>query len=162
MTLPHLIRYIQNFSFWFVLKKGISTTQRLISAKWKTYINANRCTYPSAFKEISLAKARIGRVSLRKGPRPPRSAILLQLAEKYFAHNFDLLGSGWVKVAYGVSCRGFEGNSYPPFASEGRLSLTHSWWQVESCLCGSSLPASELRWQQDRYPPTCSTTSSLE
>ena len=27
---------------------------------------------------------------------------------KYFDHQFDLLGSGWVKVAYGMQCAGLE------------------------------------------------------
>jgi hypothetical protein len=32
----------------------------------------------------------------------------------YRAHRFDLLGSGWVEVRYGMTCRGFAGRSYPP------------------------------------------------
>jgi hypothetical protein len=34
------------------------------------------------------------------------------LAEHYLAHRFDLLGSGWVQVAYGMRCRGLEGYCY--------------------------------------------------
>jgi hypothetical protein len=34
------------------------------------------------------------------------------LAEYHLAHRFDLLGSGWVKVGYGMRCRGVEGYRY--------------------------------------------------
>ena len=35
------------------------------------------------------------------------------LTDRYLAHRFDLLGSGWVSVSHGASCRGVEGNRYP-------------------------------------------------
>lgn len=36
------------------------------------------------------------------------------LATLCLEHRFDLLGSGGVKVAYGIECNGFEGYQYPP------------------------------------------------
>ncbi|MEK7245782.1 MAG: heparinase II/III family protein, partial [Pseudomonadota bacterium] len=39
---------------------------------------------------------------------------IVPLAERYRAHRFDLLGSGWVRVAHGMSCAGVEGHRYPP------------------------------------------------
>lgn len=35
------------------------------------------------------------------------------LTGKYLSHSFDLLGSGWVQVKHGITCRGLEGNSFP-------------------------------------------------
>lgn len=34
------------------------------------------------------------------------------LSELFFAHQFNLLGSGWVQVKHGMSCRGLEGYRY--------------------------------------------------
>lgn len=48
---------------------------------------------------------------------PPSSAVaewLPDVASEYRAHRFDLLGSGWVQVRYGMECRGLEGVKYPP------------------------------------------------
>lgn len=35
-----------------------------------------------------------------------------QLSDLYLKHYFDLLGSGWVQVKYGMTCRGLEGHRY--------------------------------------------------
>lgn len=40
---------------------------------------------------------------LRNATQIPRKII-----ENYLDHRFDLLGSGWVKIVYGMSCRGLE------------------------------------------------------
>lgn len=37
---------------------------------------------------------------------------IVAVAEHYLAHRFDLLGSGWVRVAHGVTCRGLEGRRF--------------------------------------------------
>lgn len=42
----------------------------------------------------------------------PSSATIAGIAKHYIAHRFDLLGSGWVQVRYGMRCRGLEGNLY--------------------------------------------------
>lgn len=39
---------------------------------------------------------------------------IVPAAELYRSHYFDLLGSGWLKNAYGMACRGLEGHRYPP------------------------------------------------
>jgi hypothetical protein len=38
---------------------------------------------------------------------------ILALSNHYLAHRFDLLGSGWTRVHYGMKCRGLEGRHYP-------------------------------------------------
>jgi hypothetical protein len=40
--------------------------------------------------------------------------VLRLLGECYLGHRFDLLGSGWVEVRYGMACQGFLGRSYAP------------------------------------------------
>lgn len=47
----------------------------------------------------------------------PHAATISALCENYFAHRFDLLGSGWVQVRYGMSCAGIETIRFPPHAA---------------------------------------------
>lgn len=42
-----------------------------------------------------------------------RAEALLGVAENHLAHRFDLLGSGWIEVRPGMTCRGLEGHTYP-------------------------------------------------
>jgi hypothetical protein len=67
------------------------------------------------------------------------------LARYYLSHHFDLLGSGWVQVKYGMTCRGLEGFRYEMSKAvdvdrggrwlEGRinetnLSISQKTWQL--------------------------------
>ena len=45
------------------------------------------------------------------------TAILPELCGLYLDHRFDLLGSGWVQVRYGMKAAGLEGHRYPPQAT---------------------------------------------
>jgi hypothetical protein len=58
---------------------------------------------------------RIGcRLSLTAKDVPPVLAKTLpKLTQQYLEHRFDLLGSGWVQVRYGMSADGLEGHRYP-------------------------------------------------
>lgn len=42
----------------------------------------------------------------------PHSRVIAGLTDQYLSHIFDLLGSGWVQVRHGMSCRGLEGHGY--------------------------------------------------
>ena len=44
----------------------------------------------------------------------PHADWIADLSANFVAGRFDLLGSGWTAVRYGMSCRGLEGNVYPP------------------------------------------------
>ena len=92
--------------------KGGLIINRLVFATWKTFFNANRCTYALASSEISLAKALFGGACFSEVLVMDKSLALLGLAKKYLAHERDLFGSGWVKIAYETLCQGFEGNQY--------------------------------------------------
>jgi len=49
-----------------------------------------------------------------RGVEPP--VWLAPVTDRFLRHTFDLLGSGWVTVAYGMRARGLEGHVYPPDA----------------------------------------------
>ncbi len=42
------------------------------------------------------------------------SSIPSEVIHHYLDHRFDLLGSGWVKICYGMSCRGLENYRFAP------------------------------------------------
>lgn len=48
----------------------------------------------------------------------PRANLLLELADRYLRHEFDLLGSGRVQVKHGMICAGFDGRSFSPTSIE--------------------------------------------
>lgn len=64
------------------------------------------------------APARDAAATLTASPRlfPPAETVAgnpwRDLAERYLRHEFDVLGSGWIRVAYGMVCAGFEGANY--------------------------------------------------
>ncbi len=85
--------------------------------------------------------------------------ILTLLSKLYLDHKFDLLGSGWVQVAYGMKCQGLEGYVYDDhkgiedFDSNGewlksRINLSNLaeakkiWQKVDSNYC-------PIDWQRD-------------
>ncbi len=49
---------------------------------------------------------------------------LMACGEMYMAHRFDILGSGWVDVGYGVEAEGIEGVKYAPDADAQRVAQT--------------------------------------
>ena len=48
----------------------------------------------------------------RVAPDDSEAKNIIELARLYFNHRFDLLGSGWVHVRYGMTCGGVEGHQY--------------------------------------------------
>jgi len=42
----------------------------------------------------------------------PHKERIARLCERYLEHRFDVLGSGWTRVAHGISCVGLEGHRY--------------------------------------------------
>lgn len=63
----------------------------------------------------------------------------------YLCHRFDLLGSGWVQVAYGMYCRGLEGYQYH---MGGRVEIdSHGDWLVGR-INPSNLSKAQHIWRQ--------------
>ena len=44
------------------------------------------------------------------------------IVDKYINHEFDLLGSGWVKINYNINPKGLDGVKYDPVYRFDRLS----------------------------------------
>jgi len=81
-----------------------------------------------------------------------------QVAQHYLDHRFDLLGSGWVQVRYGMHCRGMAGYHYDMGAKvevdnrgrwlEGRMNASNlsSAQKIWRCVDPEYLP---IDWQLD-------------
>ena len=84
---------------------------------------------------------------------PPRlenhQSSMLALAARHLAHDFDLLGSGWVRVEHGMACRGVGGHVYPAVPCmnadpEGR-------W-LAGRINAANLREAKRRWQAIEFP----------
>ena len=90
-----------------VLKQGAAIGQRITDGSNSTYQTARSAAGGFAglirpsFKELLSAKC----------------DQIQSLAANFVEHRFDLLGSGWVRVAHGVRCRGVERIAYKPGAA---------------------------------------------
>lgn len=91
-----------------VLRRGFRMIERRALGKLNKWCGRFRSTYSM-------------RTDLRVGLPLDRSDFsftenqvqTFTLAQQYLAHKFDLLGSGWCSVYYGMSALGVEGNVYP-------------------------------------------------
>ena len=77
----------------------------------------------------------------------PYREILASLSQMYIEHRFDLLGSGWTQVEYGMVCPGFNGKRYPPFTRIGPNPLPNDLIALLSA--GNRKRASSIRNQID-------------
>lgn len=80
------------------------------NAAWRLH-DARRPSYLLGYRPVPLAR--------RFAPAEPSlldAATIRNLSERFLAHRFDLLGSGWVEVAHGIECRGLHGIRFAPSA----------------------------------------------
>lgn len=98
---------------YIVVRKAASRARRSLARAWLRRRDLQLPTY-------ALLESRPEGPLLRYfRPVPPNalrscSAMLAALAQRYVAHQFDLLGSGWVQVHHGMRCRGLERYRYEP------------------------------------------------
>jgi hypothetical protein len=89
-----------------------STLRRARNVSRRTFLRVRdrwQPTYgPGYLGSLELARLIPG------GVAPRRSEPDLQAARYFLQHRFDLLGSGWVAVRYGMRCGGFEGTRFEP------------------------------------------------
>ncbi|MCY2987490.1 MAG: alginate lyase family protein [Planctomycetota bacterium] len=74
------------------------------------------------------------------------------MTDLYLQHRFDLLGSGWVPVTYGVECSGLAGHQYPAGKTVQPDRLGE--WLAER-VTPANLPKAQVTWQLVRagYQP---------
>jgi len=67
------------------------------------------------------------------------------LTKMYIKHSFNLLGSGWVKVEYGMKCPGFEGYKYNMALKMNKFDRKGRW--LKNLLLNAHLESSQKVWQ---------------
>lgn len=72
-----------------------------------------------------------------------KCAEVLALAQLFRAHTFDLLGSGWCKVYYGMAAHGVEGNVYP---TGDVVSADHEGKWLSGKIPSANLPYAKKVW----------------
>jgi hypothetical protein len=95
---------------YIVAKKAVRLAVELVRQRIAASRERNIATYFHAEEGRALAR----RIVLTAAEVPEDlKAGLPRIAERYLAHEFDLLGSGWTEVAYGADCPGLEHHKYP-------------------------------------------------
>jgi len=113
MSINHSIKVAAGLSPGAAAAKGLRHAGRLVAGLRRQAADTRRCTY-SPRPEID-----DGGLDQRLAPLAPEglaggAETIAAFSAHALAHRFDLLGSGWVTVAYGMTCRGFGGHTYPP------------------------------------------------
>ena len=99
---------IQTLPFDEILRRGSRMIQRECLNQWNKWRAELQSTYCA--REDLCIKAPISfHVITPEG----NAAQVFAVANLFRAHTFDLLGSGWCKVYYGMAAHGVEGNVYP-------------------------------------------------
>jgi Heparinase II/III-like protein/Heparinase II/III N-terminus len=125
LRLIKTIKTLLSHSPGIILQKGLW----LISHRWKSSVTQKldlfRPTYSHNFSQTADSLGSF----LKKPSTDSLSADseqILSLADLYLSHSFDLLGSGWTQVRYGMDCRGLEGYRYS-MGSAPKIVLNGNW-----------------------------------
>lgn len=86
---------------------------RAVSRRWARFTDRRQATF------LDTGSGDPGQVRRFFEPPPfdivaPFASQLKQITGHFLNHTFDLLGSGWVRIFHGMSCRGMCGQSFPP------------------------------------------------
>lgn len=93
-----------------VARRAAGMIWRRLSARWEKRADFARPTYGALPADGRLQPLLHG---LDIGTVQRNAPWLCPLADLYRQGRFDLLGSGWVRVAHGLECAGVEGHRYP-------------------------------------------------
>jgi hypothetical protein len=93
-----------------LLRRIVRVSRRLALRFVFSRLDRFRPTFAAGSPEGELSALIGGSVK----PREREAARIGELARHYLDHRFDLLGSGWVNVRYGMACNGVEGHRYAP------------------------------------------------
>jgi hypothetical protein len=95
-----------------ILHKGLRFVARETNNRLRPLRERARCAYPSVEELRGGLSSRLPAVS--RAAIEPLLPALQALIPLYLDHRFDLLGSGWIRVAHGETYAGFSGHRYGP------------------------------------------------
>ena len=109
-ALTHLLRRAATMPPHRAVAKATRFAGRRARAAWERHQDLARGTHPP----LRLGLPWRNRMSVQASDiGPDLHGPLRILGDRYRRHCFDLLGSGWVEVSYGMGCNGFAGRSFP-------------------------------------------------
>jgi hypothetical protein len=124
---------------WVVAAKLARRARRERETAAARAADVSRLTYLRADED---ARKVVRLLSFSAPPSPPSH--LRDMARRYLDHEFDLLGSGWVRVEYGMTARGVEGHVYD---SGPRVRADASGEWLASLVTAPNLPRARELWR---------------
>lgn len=106
----NLFKKVKNKPFKYILHKGSRKILRELQHLSQFSYDRVRGTYHNSSLICSELKTLLEPLPLDKLSLYSRE--LRWLTDQYLLHRFDVLGSGWVQVKYGMKCSGIEGYKY--------------------------------------------------
>lgn len=129
MSVLHLARSALSMPPRVVLAKAMRVLGRAIKHRFMGKAMRRHCTYPGPDQ---VGGALIPRLSaLDRAVLAPHATALRELARRTCRHQFDLLGSGWVRVDRGQAYAGFGAWKYkaaPPLPADWRNAVAAEAW----------------------------------
>ena len=92
-------------------KKIIDKARQIFLKNFNRLRDWNRTTYPEKLIDGSLYRY-LSDINAARLQQPLPSELREELSFRYLQHRFNLLGSGWVQVKYGMHCKGLDGFHY--------------------------------------------------
>ncbi|MAH84077.1 MAG: hypothetical protein CBB68_07000 [Rhodospirillaceae bacterium TMED8] len=112
MKLKHILTYALTLSPKIFAKKAGSIVLRRILAKCNAVLRGHKSSFPLDDLLSELAAPPIGFYGHIDASEASITPMLHTLASRHANHAFNLLGSGWVRLAYGAIYDGFAGYRY--------------------------------------------------
>jgi hypothetical protein len=150
MDIRGYIRQARALPLDVTLRKGARLAARMARAQARLVADAISGSYGNAQARYNPA-ARVA-VTAADIPQVLRQTLLI-LSERYLAHRFDVLGSGWVSPVYGLAVPGFLGHRYAP---QGPAAPARDGSGLEYVVNGSNLSQARAIWRligQADYAP---------
>src|SRR5262249_51522551 len=110
-----------------VALRAYGVVERRCRALYGRWRDERRGTYGSAVAAATL-RPLLG--PLPTTPIAAASGWIVPAAELYLRHHFDLLGSGWIEMAYGAKCRGLDGVRYEEASAPAAIDPDGTWLEA--------------------------------
>lgn len=138
--MKHYIRRAFELPPHVVVEKAVRLAGRLLVQRLRRRRDLLASTYVS-----NAALRLVPRLAVSADDVPARLAdVLPELCQRYLDHRYDLLGSGWVLVQYGLKANGLEGHRYP--AAQGVVLDAADQWLAER-VTGANLAEASRLWR---------------
>ena len=129
---------IQTLPFDEILRRGSRMIQRKSLNQWNKWRTELQSTY-CAREDLCIEAP----ISFHGITPKENTTQVFAVANLFRAHTFDLLGSGWCKVYYGMVAHGVEGNVYP---TGDVVSADHEGKWLSGKIPSANLPYAKKVW----------------